>query len=166
MLFYNLRKLSRKMAKRKILNNFLKYKDKAVASSSRFSVVAAVIINDNGEILLSMRQKGKMFADLWEFPGGKVEAGETEKTALCRELNEELSVNVQEEDLQFFSCVEDETIHFAFYFCRRWQGNPVPLESQMLKWANEKDLSALPMPPTDEKIKKCVFAEINKRYIL
>jgi len=141
------------MLKRKS-NNLLNKESEAVVLYDRFSVVAAIIIDDKGKILLSLRQKGKMFADLWEFPGGKVEKNETEETALCRELKEELAIDVAKEDLQFFTCADNDKIHFSFYLCRKWQGTPAPLESQMIKWADKTELYGLPMPPIDEEIKK------------
>ncbi len=134
----------------------LNKKKKAVATRDRFSVVAALITDADGKILLSMRQKGKMFADLWEFPGGKVERGETETAALCRELKEELDIDVKEKDLQFLLGAQNEMANFSFYTCHKWTGVPKPLESQGLKWADGNELNACPMPPVDEKIKKII----------
>ena len=134
-------------------NNDLLHQNRKAAVYGRFSVVAAVIIDENDKILLSLRQKGKMFADLWEFPGGKVEKGEMAEDALCRELKEELSIDVAKENLQYLSCIDNSEICFSFYLCRKWQGTPKPLESQCIKWVDKSEILALPMPPVDEEIK-------------
>ena len=116
-------------------------------------VVAAALIDADGRVLIAQRPEGKALAGLWEFPGGKVEAGERPEQALIRELAEELDLSVGEPclaPLTFAShAYPDFHLLKPLYACRRWQGFARPREGQALKWVRPRDLRAYPMPPAD-----------------
>lgn len=119
-------------------------------------VVAAALTNEVGEILLQKRPEGRQMAGLWEFPGGKVESGESPESALVRELKEELGINVAGPDLiplTFASAQNgDRYMVLLLYRCTSWQGQPTALESPELCWLKPADMHALPMPPADEPL--------------
>ena len=120
-------------------------------------LVAAVIMVDiDGRILLAQRPDGKSMAGLWEFPGGKVEAGETPERALIREMREELNIDVTEACLAPFvfasHSYDDFHLLMPLFLCRRWDGILLPREGQKLKWVKIKDLLSYPMPPADEPL--------------
>jgi 8-oxo-dGTP diphosphatase len=117
-------------------------------------LVAAVgLVDPDGRVLLAQRPAGKKMAGLWEFPGGKVEAGETPEAALISELKEELGIDLKEACLAPFTfashAYDDFHLLMPLYLCRRWQGTPVPHEGQVLKWVRPKDMKDYPMPPAD-----------------
>ena len=109
-------------------------------------VVAAALIDADGRVLLAQRPKGKALEGLWEFPGGKVDAGEGPEDALIRELKEELGITVKADclaPLTFAShAYEDFHLLMPLYVCRRWEGFVQPLDGQALKWVRPKDLRA------------------------
>ncbi len=119
-------------------------------------VVAAALTNEVGEILLQKRPEGRQMAGLWEFPGGKVESGESPESALVRELKEELGIDVAGPDLiplTFASAQNgDRYMVLLLYRCTSWQGQPTALESPELCWHKPADMHALPMPPADEPL--------------
>jgi 8-oxo-dGTP diphosphatase len=116
-------------------------------------VVAAALIDADDRVLIAQRPKGKALADLWEFPGGKIDAGERPEEALIRELREELGVVVKPAclaPLTFASHPYDDFhLLMPLYVCRRWEGFVQPLDGQALKWVRAKDLRDYPMPPAD-----------------
>ena len=116
-------------------------------------VTAVALIDADGRVLLAKRPEGKKLAGLWEFPGGKVEAGETPEAALIRELREELGINVEQSclaPLTFAShAYEDFHLLMPLYVCRRWKGIPAAREGQELRWVLPRDMRFLPMPPAD-----------------
>ncbi len=116
-------------------------------------VVAAALIDADDRVLIAQRPKGKALADLWEFPGGKIDAGEAPEAALIRELGEELGIAVKPACLAplTFASHAYEAFHLLMplYVCRRWEGFVQPLEGQALKWVRPKDLRDYPMPPAD-----------------
>ena len=116
-------------------------------------VVAAALIDADHRVLIAQRPKGRQLADLWEFPGGKIDAGERPEQALIRELAEELGIVVKEAclaPLTFAShAYEDFHLLMPLYVCRRWEGFVAPREGQALKWVRAKDLRNYPMPPAD-----------------
>ena len=116
-------------------------------------VSAVALIDVDGRILLAQRPEGKSLAGLWEFPGGKVEQGETPEVALIRELQEELGINTWKSCLAPLTFAshnyEDFHLLMPLFACRRWEGTPHPHEGQTLKWVHAKDLRDYPMPPAD-----------------
>ena len=119
-------------------------------------VAACALIDSDGRVLLAQRPEGKMMAGLWEFPGGKVEAGERPEETLICELNEELGIVVKEEclaPLTFASHVyPDFHLLMPLYVCRRWEGFVEGREKQRLKWVRPGELRNFPMPPADEPL--------------
>ncbi len=116
-------------------------------------VVAAVLYNAKGEILLARRPEGKQLAGLWEFPGGKLEPGESPEAALVRELQEELFITVNESDLEPLSFASHAYPAFhlvmPLYACHRWVGDVIPREGQAIAWAPPSQLGDYPAPPAD-----------------
>tara|TARA_B100000989_G_C19514126_1_gene460712 strand:+ start:77 stop:526 length:450 start_codon:yes stop_codon:yes gene_type:complete len=122
-------------------------------------VSAAALIDRDGRVLLAQRAKGRPMAGLWEFPGGKIESGETPETALIRELKEELGINTAASclaPLSFASHSYEKSDNWAafhllmmLYVCRRWQGRPQAIEGGALKWVRPQQLRNYPMPEAD-----------------
>jgi 8-oxo-dGTP diphosphatase len=120
-------------------------------------VVAAALVDPDGRMLIAQRPEGKSMAGLWEFPGGKVETGETPEAALIRELREELGIAVKEPCLAPFTFASHTYGAFhllmPLYLCRRWDGNPRPRHHAAIKWLRPRDLLAnadtYPMPAAD-----------------
>ena len=119
-------------------------------------VVACALIDADNRILLAQRPEGKSLAGLWEFPGGKLEQGETPEQALIRELSEELSITVKQDCLSplTFASHTYEKFHLLMplYICRRYQGIPRGAEGQNLKWVKAADLNQYPMPDADKPL--------------
>ena len=116
-------------------------------------VVAVALIDTDGRVLLARRPAGKEMAGLWEFPGGKVDEGESPEAALVRELREELGIDVSASCLAplTFASHAYERFHLLMplYVCRKWQGQLHPHEGQELKWVRVQNLGDYPMPPAD-----------------
>jgi 8-oxo-dGTP diphosphatase len=119
-------------------------------------VVAVALIDADGRVLIAKRPAGKSMAGLWEFPGGKVHAGETPEAALVRELNEELDIDITESCLAPFTFASHAYADFhllmPLYLCRVWKGDLTPREGQVLKWVQPNTLRDYPMPPADEPL--------------
>ena len=117
------------------------------------AVSAIALFDADGRVLLAQRPEGKSMAGLWEFPGGKVEVGETPEAALAREMREELGITICEDcstPLTFVShTYEQFHLLMLLYVCRKWEGVPQALEGQKLTWKYPQDMQALPMPPAD-----------------
>lgn len=116
-------------------------------------VSAVALIDADGRVLLSQRPEGKSLAGLWEFPGGKVEPGETPETALIRELQEELGIDTWQSCLAPLTFASHSYAEFhllmPLFACRKWNGTPTPREGQVLKWVRVKEMVNYPMPPAD-----------------
>lgn len=130
---------------------------KAGAGGSPVVLVAAVALVDaDGRVLLARRPEGRPMAGLWEFPGGKVGAGETPEAALMRELKEELGIDVSESclaPLTFASHAYPEFhLLMPLYVCRVWEGTVTAKEGQELAWVRPRGMGAYPMPPADEPL--------------
>lgn len=116
-------------------------------------VVAVALIDEGNRVLISQRPKGKQLAGLWEFPGGKLDAGETPEQALVRECREELGIEVCETclaPLTFAShSYDDFHLLMPLYICRNWEGEIAPQEGQQIAWVRANRLQHYPMPPAD-----------------
>jgi 8-oxo-dGTP diphosphatase len=116
-------------------------------------VSAVALIDRDGRVLLAQRPEGKSMAGLWEFPGGKVEVGETPEAALIRELEEELGINTWKSclaPLTFAShAYEDFHLLMPLFACRKWEGMPQPRENQTLKWVRKQELRSYDMLAAD-----------------
>ena len=119
-------------------------------------VVACALVDQDGRVLITQRPEGKPLAGLWEFPGGKVEAGETPEETLIRELHEELGIETKAACLAplTFASHDYERFHLLMplFVCRRFTGTPMAREGQALKWVRPRQLRDYPMPPADEPL--------------
>jgi 8-oxo-dGTP diphosphatase len=117
------------------------------------AVAACALIDADGRVLLAQRPEGKSMAGLWEFPGGKIEAGETPEQSLIRELEEELGIVVKEACLAPLTFASHSYADFhllmPLYVCRRWDGMVTAQEGQQLAWVRPNKLRDYPMPPAD-----------------
>ena len=116
-------------------------------------VSAVALIDRDGRVLIAQRPEGKSMAGLWEFPGGKVEIGETPEVALIRELQEELGIDTWASCLAplTFASHSYEGFHLLMplFACRKWDGIPKPREGQVLAWVHAEGLASYPMPAAD-----------------
>ena len=116
-------------------------------------VAAVALIDRDSRVLIAQRPEGKAMAGLWEFPGGKIEPGETPEAALIRELREELGIDTWESclaPLSFAShAYDDFHLLMPLFACRKWQGTPQAHEHSSLRWVRPRDLASWPMPPAD-----------------
>ena len=119
-------------------------------------VAACALVDTDGRILLSQRPEGKALAGLWEFPGGKVEQGETPEECLVRELQEELGIQTKIACLAplTFASHTSESFHLLMplYICRRYEGIARGQEGQAVRWVRPQNLRDFPMPPADEPL--------------
>lgn len=115
-------------------------------------VCAAGLIDRDGRVLMTTRPEGKDYAGSWEFPGGKVEKGESPEHALVRELLEELGIETEESCLAPFSFGTSDKLLLLLFLCRKWSGVAQGLEGQSLKWVRPDGLLALDMPPIDRPL--------------
>ncbi len=120
-------------------------------------VAACVLLNGDGRILIAKRPPGRSLAGLWEFPGGKVEPGESPEHALVRELAEELGIEIAAADLAPLTFASygypDFHLLMPLFLCRRWRGEVRPHEGQELLWVIPAELVSYAMPPADEPLK-------------
>jgi 8-oxo-dGTP diphosphatase len=119
-------------------------------------VVAAALVDADGRVLVQQRPPGKPMAGLWEFPGGKVETGETPEAALVRELTEELGIDVEAACLAPATFASESLgqrhLVLLLYALRKWRGVPVAHHASALKWVRPLELHALDMPPADKPL--------------
>ena len=120
-------------------------------------VAACVLLDGEGRILIAKRPEGRSLAGLWEFPGGKVEPGESPEHALIRELAEELGIGIAAADLAPLTFASHDYPDFhllmPLFHCRRWRGEVAPHEGQELLWVKPAELVSYAMPPADEPLK-------------
>ena len=120
-------------------------------------VAAVALLDSEGAMLIAKRPQGRPLAGLWEFPGGKVEAGEEPEEALIRELHEELGIEIAKRDLTPLTFAShaypDFHLLMPVYLCRRWQGSVAAHEGQELLWVKPGALHLYDMPPADEPLK-------------
>ena len=123
-------------------------------------VVSIALINNENEILLSKRPKKKHLSGFWEFPGGKVEEGETPEKALIREVKEELNIDINNKCIAPLSFSEFDYNNFQLllllYICRRWDGEPMSMENNRLEWVKPNMLRDYKMPPADDALIYCL----------
>ncbi|MBB5686973.1 (deoxy)nucleoside triphosphate pyrophosphohydrolase [Sphingobium boeckii] len=119
-------------------------------------VVAAALIDRDGRVLVQQRSASRSMAGLWEFPGGKVEPGETPEAALVRELHEELGIDTETACLAPAGFASEplggKHLMLLLYLCRKWRGVPAALDSDGLKWMRPLQLHGLAMPPADRPL--------------
>lgn len=119
-------------------------------------VSAAALVDRDGRVLLAQRPEGKHLAGMWEFPGGKIEPGESPEGALVRELHEELGIDTAASCLApcgFVShAYENFRLLMLLFACRKWRGTPVGQQGQALRWARVPEMFGLPMPPADRPL--------------
>jgi 8-oxo-dGTP diphosphatase len=119
-------------------------------------VAAVALIDEASKVLVATRPDRKSMAGLWEFPGGKVEPGETPEACLIRELEEEIGVRTKAACLAPLTFASHSYPGFhllmPLFVCRVWEGDPVPLEGQEIRWLRPKELFALPMPDADRPL--------------
>ena len=124
-----------------------------MAEKKLLLVAACALVDVDGRVLICQRPEGKSLAGLWEFPGGKVEPGETPEACLIRELHEELGIRVASACLAPFVFAshdyEDFHLLMPLYLCRRWEGLVTAREHQAMAWVKPNDLGDYPMPPAD-----------------
>lgn len=129
-------------------------------------VAACVLLDGEGRILIAKRPPGRSLAGLWEFPGGKVEQGESPEHALIRELAEELGIDIAAADLAPLTFAShaypDFHLLMPLFLCTRWRGEPVPHEGQELAWVKPTELAAYAMPPADEPLKAVLPALLGR----
>ncbi len=119
-------------------------------------VAAVALVDPDNRVLIAQRPEGKPMAGLWEFPGGKVQIGETPEAALIRELKEELGIDVTESCLGPFTfashAYDDFHLLMPLFLCRKWQGIVRGMEGQALKWVLPGRIADFPMPPADKPL--------------
>ena len=126
-------------------------------------VVAAALARGDDTVLLAQRPQGKALAGLWEFPGGKLEPGESPEAALVRELDEELGIRAEALEPFTFCSFAYPEFHLVMllYWCRQWQGEPRGRDGQALRWERPGAMPALPMPPADMPLVQALIAAIG-----
>ena len=119
-------------------------------------VVSIALINNYDQVLIAKRPNNKHLAGFWEFPGGKVEKNETPENALIREVKEELNVDINNKCIAPLSFSEFDYKNFhlllLLYICRRWEGEPLTMEENELKWVKPSMLRKYKMPPADDSL--------------
>ncbi|MHA4835576.1 (deoxy)nucleoside triphosphate pyrophosphohydrolase [Sphingopyxis sp. MSC1_008] len=130
--------------------------DPAKPQKTSLVVVAAALVDRDGRLLVQQRPEGLSMAGLWEFPGGKLEPGETPEQALIRELGEELAIDVDHACLApacFASdMLGDRHLLLLLFVCRKWRGTPVAQHASALRWVRAVELHGLDMPPADKPL--------------
>jgi 8-oxo-dGTP diphosphatase len=140
----------------------LRLGDKVQKNPTIVLVVAAALMADDGRILLQKRRLGTAFGGLWEFPGGKIEDGETPEMALVREIYEELGVQLAVEDVEAvgFAHHQDQPHLILLYMCRKWIGDVQCLDGAAIGWFTSDEVAGLAMPPLDYPLVKALLRRI------
>ncbi len=122
--------------------------------SPELQVAAGILLNRQGQVLIAQRAPGSHMGGAWEFPGGKIAAGETSLEGLVRELHEELAIKVRyvRHLLHFTHCYPDRTVHLHVWLVLSWEGDPEGVEGQPLRWVAMDMLRDQGLLPADEKI--------------
>ena len=119
-------------------------------------VAACALVDGDGRVLLARRPQGKPMSGLWEFPGGKLQDGETPEATLVRELKEELAIDVDPACLAPFGFASNRSDGFhllmPLFICRKWSGAPQAVERQELSWVHPRDFKRYDMPPADRPL--------------
>ena len=119
-------------------------------------VAAIALIDANDQVLIAKRPKKKHLAGLWEFPGGKIEKNESPENALVREIKEELNININNKCIAPLTFSEFKYEEFnlllLLYICRRWDGTPMSMEKNPIKWVKANKLREYNMPPADDSL--------------
>ncbi len=128
-------------------------------------VAACALVDRDGRVLLAQRPEGKAHAGQWEFPGGKIEDGETPEAALIRELREELTVEPCETCLEPFAFASraypDFHLFMPLFVCRRWDGFVRPTEGQNVTWVPPNEIARFDMPPADRDLAGAVMDRLS-----
>lgn len=122
--------------------------------------VTAAIIKNNDKILICQRPKGKKMADMWEFPGGKTEVGETAEQCIIRECNEELDITISIDNV--FADITKEDLHITFFICRIVEGTIKLKEHQDSRWVTKEELSDYTFCPADTKVIEMLQKNCNR----
>lgn len=139
-----------------------------INASSRIMIVAAgALLDPNGRVLLQRRPLGDPLEGLWEFPGGKAEAGETPEQALVRELREELGIELDAANLSpagfATASLDDRHLVLLLFLARRWRGQPHPIEADAIDWVHPAAMRALAIPPPDYPLAEQLAALLTGR---
>ena len=120
------------------------------------TVVCIALVNEDDYVLLCQRPRKKHLSGLWEFPGGKVEKGETPENAVIREVKEELNIDISQKCIAPLTFTEFDYKNFylllLLYVCRKWEGEPQSMENNLLKWVKPNMLRKYKMPPADDAL--------------
>lgn len=133
-----------------------------LAHRVRTLVVAAALVGADGRIFMQRRRAEAEMGGLWEFPGGKMEAGESPEAALVRELEEELAIAVAPASLVPVACAGNDQLAILLYATRLWTGEPLCLEADALDWVPPEALASLAMPPLDYPLVARLLARLDK----
>lgn len=126
-------------------------------------VVAVAPIATDGRVLLQRRRLDRAHGGLWEFPGGKIEPGESPEAAARREIAEELGVDLDVRDLHPVSFASDPPHIVLLYICREWRGEPRCLDAEEIAWFAPEALARLAMPPLDYPLAEALLAALQNR---
>jgi 8-oxo-dGTP diphosphatase len=136
----------------------------AAGSERPIEVVVGILTDDHGRVLINQRPEGRHLAGAWEFPGGKLETGESAVSALSRELREELGIEVQHAEalLNLSHRYPDRSVNLDVWWVLAWSGAVMPCDGQALRWVEPDALSEVPILPADRPIVRAVCARLGR----